>query len=77
MNNTISIMQRDTQLQNLIAFEYLINEIANRLFIDHYNDVTHCKNLMSKLKVNITALLKYFLLYQIHRLLFRMYYLQR
>lgn len=77
MNNTISITQRDTQIQKLIAFEYIINEIAIRLFINHYKDVTHCKNLMSKLKVNITALLKYFSLFQTHRLLFRKHDLQR
>ena len=55
MNKTISITQRETQILNLIAFEFTINEIANRLFISHHTVVTHRKNLMSKLKVKNTA----------------------
>lgn len=55
MNNTISITQRETQILNLIAFEFTINEIATRLFISHHTVITHRKNLMNKLKAKNTA----------------------
>lgn len=55
MNNTISITRRETQILNLIAFEFTIQEIAKRLFISHHTVVTHRKNLMCKLNAKNTA----------------------
>lgn len=50
-----TITQREHQVLKLIAFEYTIDEIANRLFLSHHTIITHRKSLIRKLKVKNTA----------------------
>lgn len=52
---TISLTHREIQILHLIAFEYTILEIADRLFISHHTVASHRKNLMQKLNVKNTA----------------------
>ena len=53
MNTSIS--NRETEVLNLIAKEFTIQEIASKLFISPFTVVSHRKNLMNKLQVRNMA----------------------
>jgi len=49
------ISSRETQVLNLIAYEYTNYEIADQLHISHHTAMSHRKNLLQKLSVKNSA----------------------
>lgn len=55
----ISISKRETQVLNLIAYEYTSAEIADRLFLSQHTVETHRKNLLMKFDAkNVAGLVR-------------------
>ena len=53
MRNQLSL--RETQILELIAFEYSTNEIADQLFISPHTVVSHRRHLLTKMRARNTA----------------------
>jgi len=49
------ITRRETQVLELIAYEYSTQQIADELFVSYETAISHRKNLRKKLKVKNTA----------------------